>query len=71
MNFPKAVRVMREVRSKTQEELATDLGVSRVTIWQIEKGFTPPPEVQNKIREVLHWGPREDEALNVLAESAQ
>jgi DNA-binding XRE family transcriptional regulator len=71
MDFPKAVVVMRAFREMTQEELATAIGVSRATIWQIERGFTPPAEMQDRIREVLHWGPREDEALNVLAESAQ
>ena len=31
----------------------------------------PTPEIEAAIRQVLRWGPREDEALNVLAESAQ
>ena len=41
MDFPKAVVVMRAFREMTQEELATAIGVSRATIWQIERGFYP------------------------------
>jgi transcriptional regulator with XRE-family HTH domain len=72
MEFSTRVRVMRTARGMSQLDLADAVKVSNRDLSYIETGkMLPTPEIEAAIRQVLRWGPREDEALNVLAESAQ
>lgn len=67
MKFSQALQLMRALRGMTQKGLAEMLGVNQSTIWQIERGFTPPAEIEAQIRAALNWGEREDAALAMLA----
>ena len=51
----------------TQIGLCDKVGVARSTMWTMENGFRPTPEIEEALREALDWGDREDEALAVLA----
>ena len=67
MDFGRAVRTLRALRGMTQHELADLAETSRMVIWQIENGFTPPDDLRAAIRRALSWTEREDAALEMLA----
>lgn len=66
MEFCKAARVMRTVRNMTQLALSEASGVARPLIIQIENDWTPPADVEARIRAALRWLPEMDAALDVL-----
>lgn len=71
MEFGTKVRMMRTARNMSQLDLAEASGISNRDLSYIETGrMLPTPEMEATLRRILTWSSREDEALNVLAESA-
>jgi DNA-binding XRE family transcriptional regulator len=60
------IPVVRYFRNMSQATLAKKLGISRQTLWAIEGGMTPSEATEQKIREILGWGPAIDSALDAL-----
>lgn len=67
MDFGRNLKTMRTIRNLTQAELAELAFTSRPLISLIETGeILPSPDLKARLRKVLDWTEREDEALNLL-----
>ena len=61
------IKVMRELREVTQQELARQIGVSQAQMSNIESGYTEPtPEQIAAIKVALDWPDNADEAFAML-----
>jgi len=67
MDFGQKLKTMRAVRNLSQAELAELVITSRVFISHIEVGkLLPSPDLEQRLRKALDWGPIEDEAFESL-----
>ena len=66
MTFGKRLRIMRAVRSVTQQDLGYACGIPRIKIIAAEAGWLPPEDMQAKLRYALDWTELDDATMEAL-----